>query len=58
MTVTGRMLKMKIKRVDLEKSTVKIVLLAALTFLVSLPVLAQDDVYPVPDTYQVEDPTD
>lgn len=45
---------MKIKRVDLEKSTVKIVLLAALTFLVSLPVLAQDDVYPVPDTYQVE----
>lgn len=49
---------MKIKRVDLEKSTVKIVLLAALTFLVSLPVLAQDDVYPVPTLTRSRDPTD
>lgn len=49
------MLKMKIKRVDLGKKTVKSVLLAALTFLVSLPVLSQStDLFPVPESYQVE----
>lgn len=48
------MLKMKIKNVGLGKSTVKIALLAVLIFLVSLPVLSQDDLFPVPDTYQVE----
>lgn len=46
---------MKIKRVDLGKKTVKGVLLAALTFLVSLPVLSQStDLFPVPESYQVE----
>lgn len=46
---------MKIKRVDLGKKTVKSVLLAALTFLVSLPVLSQStDLFPVPESYQVE----
>lgn len=49
------MLKMKIKRVGLGKKTVKSVLLAALTFLVSLPVLSQStDLFPVPESYQVE----
>ena len=46
---------MKIKRVDLGKKTVKSVILAALTFLVSLPVLSQStDLFPVPESYQVE----
>lgn len=46
---------MKIKRVDLGKETVKGVLLAALTLLVSLPVLSQStDLFPVPESYQVE----
>lgn len=49
------MSKMIIKRVDLGKSTVKNALLAALTFLVSLPVLSQStDLFPVPESYQVE----
>lgn len=49
------MLKMKIKRVDLGEKTVKSVLLASLTFLVSLPVLSQStDLFPVPESYQVE----
>lgn len=49
------MSKMKIKRVDLGKSTVKSVLLAALAFLLSLPALSQStDLFPVPESYQIE----
>lgn len=49
------MSKMKIKRVDLGKSTVKSVLLAALAFLPSLPALSQStDLFPVPESYQIE----
>lgn len=46
---------MIIKRVDVGKSIVKKALLAALTFLASLPVLSQSpDLFPVPESYQVE----
>jgi dipeptidyl aminopeptidase/acylaminoacyl peptidase len=46
---------MKIKRVIRRKCTISYVLLAALTFLLSMPVLSQStDLFPVPESYRVE----
>lgn len=46
---------MNIKTVGRVKSTLKYVLLAVLTFLLSYPVLSQRmDLFPVPESYQVE----
>lgn len=49
------MFKMKIKRVIRRKCPINHVLLAALIFLLSMPMLSQSaDLFPVPESYQVE----